>query len=273
MGFHRLRIGALLAATWLCAPAAFAAAPSADALDAMMQRTGRDASAEHQRQLDTALSAAPSLRKQLAQLAASGQLTAIEIVPDDRAPSVRNQNFAGATQDSRIVLTSGLLDALRQNRIDDVVRAEDMLPDNTVFVLAHLGQHLAARKQAELDDAELKSEIEKGMAAAKAASTPFDATAIVGKSIDKAIAREAQAMIVGWNAVVDAGIQANGGKQINAYQMFTLLRNLRYGSLFIKALDEKPTRLQLLSNGIPVDARNIGAIVDALKQSKLYDIE
>ncbi|MGO1071910.1 hypothetical protein [Lysobacter sp. CA199] len=268
-----LRIGALLALTWFCTLTAFAAEPSGDALSAVVERTGKNASAEQKRQIDAALAAAPSVRKQLAQLAASGELTAIDIVPDDQAPKLRNQTFAGATQDRRIVLTSGLLDALRDNRISDVVQAEDLLPDNTVFVLAHFGHHLARRKQVEHDDAELKREIEKGLAAAKAASTPFDATPIVGASIDKAIAREAEAMIVGWNAVVEAGTQANGGKQISAYQMFTLLRNLRYGSVFIKALDRKPTTLQLMSDGVPVDERNIGAIVEALKQSKLYDIE
>lgn len=226
-----------------------------------------------------AVDASPALKQRMEVLAGTGQLTAIDIVSDSAPPVVRGQPFAGAIDDTRIVLTTGLLAALEQNRRSDVISEHDVLPDNTVFVLSHLAHHLEIRTRQEQFDEHLQELVHEALEKADQSGTELDQQPLIQYATQGNLELEAECMISGWNAVVNAAIHTTGKDNTTdeaevAMMLAPLLINLRYREVFTKAMElPQDQRIQLQANGIPMDQRNINAVVAALMQMQLLDIQ
>ena len=227
----------------------------------------------------SAIDASPALKHRLEALANSGELTAIVVVPDAQPPVVRGQAFAGATDDTIIILTAGLLTELQQNRRTDVIGKNDVLPDNTVFVLSHLAHHLEIRTRQEQFNAHLQELVHEALAKADQSGAEFDQQPLIEFATQGNLQLEAECMISGWNAVVNAAVHTAGKDNTTdeaevAVMLAPLLINLRYREVFTKAMElPKDQRIQLMANGIPMDQRNIDAIIAALMQMQLLDIQ
>lgn len=226
-----------------------------------------------------AIDASPSLKQRMETLASTGQLTAIRIVPDSTPPKVRGQAFGGAIDDTSMILTAGLLTALQQNRRTDVITENDVLPDNTVFVLSHLARHLEIRTRQEQFNAHFQELVHDALEKADQSGTEFDPQPLIEFATQGNLRLEAECMISGWNAVVDAAIHTTGKDNTTdeaevAMMLGPLLFNLRYRDVFNKAMAlPQDQRIQLMADGIPMDQRNIDAIVAALMQMQMFDIQ
>lgn len=193
--------------------------------------------------LSQAIDGAPALAGQLSSLAAAGKLKTIQVRPAGTGP------FGGFLENGGMVFTVPFLQGQVKKRLFDVVREDDILPDNLVFCLGHLAYHLGA-KPVQVSDA----------------ANPFDFA-------NKRIAIEAAAFIQGWNDTLDAEVHANGGKELSPGQAGTLLINLRYRFAFIKAF-KQPVKLEMGQTGrIEPTQENINAVAEALKTSTITDLE
>ncbi|QNH14924.1 hypothetical protein HEP74_00037 [Xanthomonas sp. SS] len=258
---------------WLCAVPAFAA----DRLDAVLKAI--QGSATDAEQVRAAVQASPSLRGQLLQLADAGQLQRIRIVAEQ--PLVKDHAFAAAALDNDLVLTSGLLQQLRDAPRPHALRSGDVAADNLVFVLAHLAVHLSvSERQAQFDRA-LAEKVAAGMREAQAKGTDFDATPVAQEALNHNMAIEANAYIAGWNAVVDAAQQQQRGtadtapgEAQRAMLLGPLILSLRYGKVLERAMDgAEDKRVVLGADGIRPDARNVYAIATALMDGGMLEIE
>jgi|GEM_PF-2230783 len=256
---------------WLCALPAFAG-DRLEAVLATVQGSTTDAG-----QVRAAVAAAPALRAQLQQLAEAGQLQRIRVVAEQ--PVVRDHPFAAAVLDHDLVLTSGLLQQLRDAPRPHLLRSGDVAADNLVFVLAHLAAHLAvAERHAQFERA-LADKIAAGMREAQAKGTDFDGTSLAQESLNHNITIEANAYIAGWNAVVDAAQhQASPDAPLpeakRAMLLGPLILSLRYGKVLERAMDgPEDTRVVMGADGIQPDARNLLAVAKALLAGGMLEIQ
>lgn len=249
---------------------------TAGSLDEVLAPLAKDASAAP---VLHAIDASPALKQRMEALASTDQLTAIQIVPDAAAPTVHGQAFGGAIDDTTMVLTTGLLTVLQQNRRTDVITEHDVLPDNTVFVLSHLARHLEIRTRQEQFDAHFQELVHEALENADQSGTEIDKQPLIEYATQGNLKLEAECMISGWNTVVNAAIHTTGKDNSTdeaevAMMLAPLLINLRYREVFTKAIElPEDQRIQLMANGIPMDQRNIDAIVAALMQMQLFDIQ
>lgn len=196
-------------------------------------------------QISGAVTASPQLAKQLANLASSGKLTQIVVVPE----RTWGKPFNGIVDGSKIVLTTDFVKSQFGGRLFDVVNDDDILPNNLVFCLGHLAYQLGAEA---IDPRSFGSPLEYAM---------------------KRIRKDAGAFIQGWNDVVDAAVASNGGKELTPRQGGQLLMNMRYRSVFLQAILKEP-KLEMLNSGfIEASEGNISSIATALKTSPLADVE
>lgn len=266
----RMRLYVLLWA-WLCALPAFAG-DRLDAVLAAVQGSATDAA-----QVRAAVASAPALRAQLRQLAEAGQLQRIRVVAEQ--PVVRDHPFAAAVLDQDLVLTSGLLQQLRDAPRPHLLRSGDVAADNLVFVLAHLAAHLAvADRHAQFERA-LAEKVTAGMREAQAKGTDFDGTSLAQESLNHNITIEANAYIAGWNAVVDAAQhQASPDAPLpeakRAMLLGPLILSLRYGKVLERAMDgAEDTRVVMGADGIQPNARNLLAVAQALLAGGMLEIQ
>lgn len=201
------------------------------ALAPIFATLSRTATREQYEQILGAVNASPILTKDLELLVARKLLTAIEVPPGRNTASVYN---AWANR-SVIVLYADFLKALRE-----AAPGDGLQPNNTAFCLAHLAHHLLADP------------------AAPDGNSPAD--------IRRRLDREAVAFIRGWNAVVDAAVQANGGTSLDPSQVKRLRATVRYRHAL--------ATVELLPSGaIETNPLTIGAIAAVLRdlpQSDLY---
>jgi hypothetical protein len=196
-------------------------------------------------QISGAVTASPQLAKQLVNLASSGKLTQILVVPE----RTWGKPFNGIVDGSKVLLTADFVKSQFGGRLFDVVNDDDILPNNLVFCLGHLAYQLGAEA---IDP--------------RSFGSPQAYSA-------KRMQQDAGAFIQGWNDVVDAAVVSNGGKQLTPRQGGQLLMNMRYRSVFLKAIITEP-KLEMLSSGlIEASAANISSIANALKTSPLADVE
>ena len=253
MGTHILRVVIALGLAWTAGAVlnqAFAAsvAPNA-ALEKVFQRLSASATTGKYKQVADAVKASPHLTEQLNTLASSGKLTEIVVLtPATAAAAPKPGPFSAWTQGTTILFTETLLDQLTRNREFDVVRPDDVLPNNTTFVLAHLAYHL---------------------------NTPIPSAKAVG--VDAYVAAmldtEARAYIQSWNDTLDAAAQQNGAR-LTPQQIATLMLNLRYRFAFYKALNHPTDKIRIEMSGvIEENDGNARAIVTALKTSSVADIQ
>jgi hypothetical protein len=222
-------------------------------LDGILGRLRSNVSTDQYRQIDDAIKSSPSLIEELNRLAASGKLTGIVVLTSAATSNAPTPGlFRAWATDTSIVFTGSLLSQLTNNREYDVVFPDDILPNNTTFVLGHLAFHLDAGKivTKKGDEAHLNDYI---------AAT---------------LNQEARAYIHAWNDALEAAVQQNNDKPLSPRQIANFMFNLHYRFAFLKALRQPTDKIHLEQNGvIDDDDSNVRAIVAALKDSPIADIQ
>jgi hypothetical protein len=198
--------------------------------------------------MNDAIHGAPLLTRQLNELIAAGKLTSIDIVAKT---AFKPGPFSSWIAGTRIQLTEDLLPHLLNDHPFDVIKAGDVFPNNTTFVLGHLAYHLAHNPR-DLLGRQLSPE----------------------DFIRARIRNEAEAFIQGWNDTVDLAINVNGGKPLEPQQIVSMLMQLRYRFALLMALRQTENKLHISDSGMiePTDA-NIASIAAVLEKSQLADIE
>jgi hypothetical protein len=235
----------------------FAQAPaSVTGLDALLERLHASATPEAYRQIAAAVAASSALRAQLNELTAAGSLAEIRVIPQSDLPPGKAKFFHGFTDGTRLVFSNEFLQELLKNRPFDVVNADDVPPDNTVFVLGHLAYHLHAGEPRITRD------------------QTTDQTAALQAFVAKRLQVEATAYIQGWNDMIDAATHANQDRPLSPRQVGQLFMNARYRFAFSQAIRSTEAPLRLLQSGaIEVNEANTRAISTVLKHSQIADVE
>lgn len=270
MRFHPLRaVLVCLLLAWSVAARSASPAPNAD-LAAVLHKLSDSASPEQSAQISNAIAASPALTEQLNELAASRKITEIRVVALEAIPPSQGVRFGASLHGTQLLLAASLLTELTKNRLYDVVRPNDVLPNNTTFVISHIALH--AKTSDEL--AKLDSDLGRMLDERRKTTGSHEYTDLLLLGQNKRMENEASAFIQGWNHVVDAATQTNGGKTLTAEQLVPLLLNLRYRFAFAKALQIKDDGLQISNTGtILLNERNIKALVTALSTSRMADIQ
>lgn len=205
-----------------------------------------------------ALQKSDSIKKKASALKEAGKPLKISVMPAGELPAPKGKLFGGFIAGDTMVFSYDFLKSFRSGRIHDVVYDDDVAPDHTVFAIAHLLHHLetkdafSAEKYGKYVEAHLKARLDD----------------------------EASAWIFGWNSLIEAATNKNGGKALTQRQVTQLLMDFQYRSILFKAMKvgpsagTDPNALDLLPSGsIDDNRRNIDAIVEALKSSQLANIE
>jgi hypothetical protein len=251
----------LISVLWTAATAQVSDPSGASAqLASILERVTISASSGQQQQIVDAIAASPLLSSRFGELAANGKLTAIDVVearatgrasgPFAAAPPVKGA-FAAALDGSKIVLSSQLLSTLRNGRLVDTPSADDVYPNQTVFVLAHLAYHLGE---------------------------PISPMPKPGEDVDSFTARrlesEANAYIHAWNATVDEAVHRRGGSALSADQVTSLELNCRYRFALLGIRSRNIAGpAQSPSGIIEPTPSNVEAVVQTLRQSAIADLE
>ena len=237
---------------------AFRSLEISPALQTVLLRLLNTASLEYHDQIVSAVQASGLLREHLNRLAISGKLKDVKILPQSDLPQPKAKLFGGFVDGATIYLSTSFLDALRKNRLHDVVFVDDILPNNTVFVLAHLVQHL-------------------GTAEGLACSTRFPTRE---SYVNARLEDEASAWIQAWNAMVEDATRRNGERPLSFQQLSQLFLNTRYRGIFGRAMKVEPAEPQVRetltfspSGMFDANKRNIDALVQTLRGARMTDIE
>lgn len=177
-----------------------------------------------------------TLQKNLEALSAAGKFTGIRVVDSSSTP------FSGYVSGTNIVFTKAYVETLKKNRYFDVVHANDVLPNHTVFALAHLAYHL---------------EHPVSMAAF---SNPM-------AYMDAMLQAEANAYIVAWNALLESAIAQNAQQALSTEQTANLLLNLRYRFAFANIAQWNK------DGSLSANAENIQTIKNTLQKSQMADLQ
>lgn len=210
----------------------------------------KDSSApDDSQQIADAIASSEVLRQELSKLVAAKRFSGFSISPRAQLTDGRAGFFGAFTQGPKIVCTTEYLRELKKARLFDVVYPDDILPDNTVFVLAHLLYHI---------------------------SNPLDPLKYSSPDAfsDAAIEIEASAFIQAWNATLQVAERRNDGKPLSARQVGQLLMNARYRFALIGAMRQKVDPLKFLPSGlVEANDMNIKAVAATLKSSRHADLE
>ncbi|MDT8992399.1 hypothetical protein RQP54_16115 [Curvibacter sp. APW13] len=243
--------------------------PNAE-LDAVLHKLSDSTSPEQSAQISSSIAASPALTEQLNELATTRKITEIRVIPLEAIPPSQGVRFGASLHGTQLLLAANLLTELTKNRLHDVVRPNDVLPNNTTFVISHIAFHAKTSD----DLAKLDSDLGRMLDERRKTSGSHEYTDLLLLGQNKRMENEASAFIQGWNHVVDAATQTNGGKTLTAEQVVTLLLNLRYRFAFAKALQVQEGGLQISNTGmILLNERNIKALVTALSTSRMADIQ
>lgn len=241
-------IGAALVAC-LSHQIAFAIEPPSAAVESVLHELKDSAAPGDYQQIADAIASSEALQRELSELVTANRFTGFSISPRAQVTDGRAAIFGAFTQDPKIVCTTEYLTELKKTRLFDVVNPDDILPDNTVFVLAHLLYHI----RNPLDPRKYSSP---------------DAFA------EAAIKIEASAFIQAWNTTLQAAERKNDGKPLSARQVGQLLMNARYRFALIGAMRQKVDPLKFLSSGlVEANDMNVQAIATTLRNSRHADLE
>jgi hypothetical protein len=233
-------------------PSTASVAPNAK-LETILGKLASTTSSDRYRQIDAAVRSSPHLIDQLNGLAASGGLTEILVLTPAMASNAPKPGpFSAWTAGTSMVFTESLLSQLTKNREYDIVYPDDVLPNNTTFVLGHLAFHLQAGKVAAKPDGALN----------------------VNDFVAAMLDQEARAYIQSWNDVLDAAVQQNNDEPLRPRQIANLMLNLRYRFAFLAALRQPTDKIRLEQNGVIEESEaNAKGIATALKSSSVADIQ
>lgn len=228
---------------------AFAVDSQSAALGPILDELKNSAAPDDYQQIADAISSSEILQQELRELVATKRFTGFSISPRAQLTDGRAGVFGAFTLGSKIVCATEYLRELKKNRLFDVAYPDDILPDNTVFVLAHLVYHI----RNPLDPRNYSSPGEFSRAAIKI---------------------EASAFIEAWNATLKVAERMNAGRQLSAKQVGQLLMNTRYRFALIGAMSHKIDPLKFSPSGlVAANDMNIQAVAAALKNSRHADLE
>ena len=251
----RLLVTCLLVGTGLVAiqqAIAASVAPNGE-LERILGKLAHTTSSDQYGQIDDAVKSSPHLIDQLNGLAASGKLTEIVVLTSAAASSAPKPGpFSAWTTATSMVFTETLLSQLTKKREYDVVYPDDILPNNTTFVLGHLAFHLNA---------------------AKITVKPGEAPHL-NDYVEAMLDQEARAYIQAWNDTLDAAVRQNNDKPLTPRQIANLMMNMRYRFAFLTALRQPTDKIHLEPNGLIEESEsNAKAIASSLKSSSVADIQ
>jgi hypothetical protein len=220
-------------------------------LEGILQKLAGSTGADQHRQIEAAVKGSRDLIGQLNVLAAAGKLTQIVVLSSAAAVNARKPGpFSAWTEGSTIVFTEALLSQLTKNREYDVVYPDDILPNNTTFVLGHLTLHLEA-------------------GVLNPRQWPH-----LNEYIDAMLEQEARAYIQAWNDALAAAVEQNHDNPLKPRQIANFMFNMRYRFAFLTALREGTDKIHLQESGvIEPNESNVKAVAAALKHSSVADIQ
>jgi hypothetical protein len=242
--------------------------PSSGPLKFIIDDLRQHATGDQYQLITKAIIASPALTTQLTTLAENGLITKFSIdMPPSQSmhPNIFGAGISGTTW----AFTSSFLNEQATVRIFDVVGKDDILPNNMVFALGHLAFHTQKEEQFKTDEEALKrvtdsNDVLDGV-------KRKDLIGPMGRLVDLRLRYEAGAFIQGWNDVYDAAVLENNGNPLSANQVGNLMLNLRNRAVFLKAMNDH--KLFSDSGRIEQTTDNVNAIVSALHDSKIIDIE
>jgi hypothetical protein len=228
---------------------AFAVEPQDIVFDPILHELRVSVDSDDFQQIADAIASSETLQRELNELVAANRFSGFLVSPRARVTDDRAEIFGGFTQGSKIVLTTEFLKELRKARLFDVVYPDDILPNNTVFVLAHLLYHIR---------------------------NPLDPRKYSSKDafVEAAIKIEAAAFIQAWNTMLQVAERNNDGKPLSPRQVGQLLMNVRYRFALIGAMTQKSDPLKFLQSGfVELNDINVQAVAATLKNSRHADLE
>jgi hypothetical protein len=227
------------------------------------------ASPDDYQQIADAIASSETLRQEIYELTVENQFTGILVLPRAQLTDRKAERFGGflrqmepvtlesarrdgkvvlryKTPGPKIVLTTEYLKELKEARLFDMVYPDDILPNHTVFALAHLLYHIR---------------------------NPFvPYYAAPGANEEKWLKIEASAFIYAWNTMLQVAERDNGAKPLSERQFGQLLLNTRHRFALIGAMEQKPDPLQFSPSGsVEFNETNIQAVAATLKNSKHLD--
>ena len=242
--------------------------PSSGPLKVIIENLHQRATNDQYQLITNAIVASPALIEQLSILADNGLITTFSI-DTPSSGSARPSAFCAGISGTDWVFKSSFLEEQAIARIYHVVNKDDILPNNMVFALGHLAFHAQREVQFKKDENALKGMTNGDVVPSEAKKKDFSNP--MERWIDLRLRYEAGAFIQGWNDVYDAAVLENHGNPLSANQVGSLLLNLRNRAVFLKAMNDH--RLFSGSGRIEQTAANVDAIVVALHDSKMIDIE
>jgi hypothetical protein len=231
----------------------FAQSPPSNAeLTPVLRELCASVSSEQCRQLTEAIEASASLAGRLNGLASTGALTAIKVVPVSDIPSAKRALFRGVIDGTKIIVSTELLADLQKKRLFDVVYDDDILPNNTTFVLSHLAYHIGEA------------------AKTNNPKPPLEMLAYIAMRLHE----EAAGFLQAWNDTLDAAVHDNRGQALSSRQVAQLLLNARYR--FALLTFRQPPEKSLVygpTGALELSEHNIAVVLERLKTSSVTDIE
>ncbi|GGA14698.1 hypothetical protein [Dyella caseinilytica] len=222
---------------------------------------------------DVAIKSSPTLTAQLNELASSGQLTAFKVGERSTLPPTRGP-FGGYVSGTTWAFTPTFVQQQAKTRYYDVVMPDDVLGNNMVFALGELAYRTKAAPDVEAAEQVLKAQFAQNVAAARQASQPINADNFMRESIALQIRNTASGFIQGWNDMLEAAVQDNGGKVLTIRQLVSLTMNFRYRAVFMRAMRLPDHKLNFANDGrIEPNDANRDAIANALKTMSVYDLQ
>jgi hypothetical protein len=229
---------------WLFAAAAVISAPLQGLIDGLQTRDP-----VHGKQVADTVQAAPALAGRLGELARTGQLKEIAVVPagPGRVP------FGGAPQNGVIRIRAEILDGSAAYRQQHHV-------DPLVFFLGYQAAKIASH-------AELAARLDRAKSLLHAeAGKSVDATPGALAFMQAEAGDDAKAVIAGWNNSFDAALAARSGPP-TLQEAAELVRDQPYADLLIGSMKRPDGGLVLpASLSIAATPDNVRAVSDTLLQ-------
>ncbi|MBE1159666.1 hypothetical protein [Dyella acidiphila] len=264
---------ALLAAVALAFASTSLLATPNQPLQSILSSLQANATPDQYRLFADAIQASPALTAQLNELAASGELTAIKVGEATTLPPSGGP-FGGYVSGTIWAFTPAFVQQQAKTRYYDVVMPGDLLGNNMVFALGELAYRTKSAPAIAAGEQALKAQIAQSIAAARQAGQPFNATSFLQQHLALELSNTALGFIQGWNDMLDAAVQENGGNALTLRQTVSLSMNFRYRGVFIRALRAPDHKLNYDNNGrIEPNDANRDALFHALTTMPVYDLQ
>lgn len=230
-------------------------------------------SPDQYRLFEGAIDASPALASQLNELATSGQLKEFKVGEAATLPRARGP-FGAYVSGATWAFTPAFVQQQAKTRYYDVVMPDDALGDNMVFALGELAYRTKSASGIAAAEQALHIQVIQEIAAARKASQPFNADNFMRQHLALELGNTALGFIQGWNDMLDAAVQENGGKTLTVRQVVSLTMNFRYRAVFLRAMRLPDHKLNYTNDGrIEPTNANRDAIASALATMAVYDLQ